>query len=90
MPGNGAADLRLQYSLLAAQSQVNVDGKVTIDKAAPGSDTHLLAKSLLLSENSISHVVPRNERLRPGLFGTDQQSGDPLQERQDAEYVRLG
>ena len=40
-------------------SQVNVDGKVTIEQNAPGSDTHLLAKSLLLSENSISKVVPQ-------------------------------
>lgn len=43
----------------AGSSQVNVDGKVTIEKTAPGSDTHLLAKSLLLSEKSISHVVPK-------------------------------
>jgi len=42
----------------AGNSQVNVDGKVTIEQAAPGSDTHLLAKSLLLSENSISKVIP--------------------------------
>ena len=40
-------------------SQVNVDGKVTIEKSAPGADTHLLAKSLLLSEGSISHIVPQ-------------------------------
>ena len=43
----------------AGSSQVNVDGKVTIGQGAPGSDTHLLAKSLLLSENSISKVVPQ-------------------------------
>jgi Fe-S cluster assembly scaffold protein SufB len=40
-------------------SQVNVDGKVTIEKTAPGADTHLLAKSLLLSEKSVSKVVPQ-------------------------------
>jgi Fe-S cluster assembly scaffold protein SufB len=42
----------------AGHSQVNVDGKVTIEQSAPGSDTHLLAKSLLLSEHSISKVIP--------------------------------
>lgn len=40
-------------------SQVRVDGKVTIAENAPGSDTHLLSKSLLLSDKSISHVVPQ-------------------------------
>jgi Fe-S cluster assembly scaffold protein SufB len=39
-------------------SQVHVNGKVTIEQCAPGSDTHLLAKSLLLSENAISKVIP--------------------------------
>ncbi len=39
-------------------SQVHVNGKVTIEQGAPGSDTHLLAKSLLLSENAISKVIP--------------------------------
>src|SRR3989344_8697136 len=34
----------------AGSSQVNVDGQVTIEQNAPGSDTHLLAKSLLLSD----------------------------------------
>lgn len=43
----------------AGNSQVNVEGKVTIEKSAPGSDTHLLAKSLLLSEKAISKVVPQ-------------------------------
>ena len=43
----------------AGNSQVRVDGKVTIEKSAPGSDTHLLAKSLLLSDRAISHVVPQ-------------------------------
>lgn len=43
----------------AGSSQVHVDGKVTIEGGAPGSDTHLLARSLLLSEKSISHVVPQ-------------------------------
>lgn len=43
----------------AGSSQVNVDGQVTIEKNAPGSDTHLLAKSLLLSEDSMSKVVPQ-------------------------------
>ncbi|MCX6772390.1 MAG: SufD family Fe-S cluster assembly protein, partial [Candidatus Micrarchaeota archaeon] len=41
------------------KSQVNVDGKVTIEKSAPGADTHLLAKSLLLSDSSISKIVPQ-------------------------------
>lgn len=43
----------------AGQSQVFVDGKVTIEQSAPGSDTHLLAKSLLLSGNCVSHIVPK-------------------------------
>ena len=43
----------------AGSSQVHVDGKVTIGRGAPGSDTHLLARSLLLSEKSVSHVVPQ-------------------------------
>ncbi len=43
----------------AGSSRVKVDGKVTIEKTAPGSDTHLLAKSLLLSEKSISRLVPQ-------------------------------
>lgn len=42
----------------AGESRVTVDGKVTIEKSAPGSDTHLLAKSLLLSGKSVSKVVP--------------------------------
>lgn len=41
------------------KSQVNVDGQVTIEQGAPGSDTHLLAKSLLLSDESMSKVVPQ-------------------------------
>jgi len=43
----------------AGSSQVNVDGQVTIEVNAPGSDTHLLAKSLLLSTDSMSKVVPQ-------------------------------
>ena len=43
----------------AGSSKVDVNGKVTIEKTAPGSDTHLLARSLLLSEKSISHIVPQ-------------------------------
>lgn len=43
----------------AGSSQVNVDGQVTIEENAPGSDTHLLAKSLLLSDESMSKVVPQ-------------------------------
>jgi len=43
----------------AGSSQVNVDGQVTIEQNAPGSDTHLLAKSLLLSDDSMSKVVPQ-------------------------------
>lgn len=43
----------------AGSSQVNVDGQVTIEVNAPGSDTHLLAKSLLLSPDSMSKVVPQ-------------------------------
>ena len=43
----------------AGSSQVNVDGQVTIEVNAPGSDTHLLAKSLLLSGESMSKVVPQ-------------------------------
>ncbi|VVB99735.1 Uncharacterised protein [uncultured archaeon] len=43
----------------ADESQVRVDGKVTIAHGAPGSDTHLLSKSLLLSGKSVSHVVPQ-------------------------------
>ena len=43
----------------AGSAQVNVDGKVAIERSAPGADTHLLAKSLLLSEKSVSHVVPQ-------------------------------
>lgn len=54
----------------AGNSQVNVDGRVTIEQSAPGSDTHLLAKSLLLSENSISKVIPmlfvRNSEVAAG------------------------
>lgn len=42
----------------AGESHVDVEGKVTIEHSAPGSDTHLLAKSLLLSEQSISKVIP--------------------------------
>ncbi len=42
----------------AGNSIVDVLGKVTIEKSAPGSDTHLLAKSLLLSEGSVSKVIP--------------------------------
>jgi Fe-S cluster assembly protein SufD len=42
----------------AGSSLVDVNGLVTIEKGAPGSDTHLLAKSLLLSEKSVSKVVP--------------------------------
>jgi len=42
----------------AGNSFVDVEGKVTIEKSAPGSDTHLLAKSLLLSEKSVSKVIP--------------------------------
>jgi Fe-S cluster assembly protein SufD len=42
----------------AGNSLVDVEGKVTIEKSAPGSDTHLLAKSLLLSEKSVSKVIP--------------------------------
>lgn len=40
-------------------SHASVEGEVTIEQSAPGSDTHLLAKSLLLSEKSHSHVVPQ-------------------------------
>lgn len=43
----------------AGRSRVEVDAGVTIDNAAPDSDTHLLAASLLLSEKAASHVVPR-------------------------------
>ena len=43
----------------AGSSQVNVDGQVTIEENAPGADTHLLAKSLLLSSDSMSRVVPQ-------------------------------
>lgn len=54
----------------AGNSQVNVDGKVTIEQTAPGSDTHLLAKSLLLSENAVSKVIPmlfvRNSEVAAG------------------------
>ena len=42
----------------ADNSIVDVEGKVTIEQTAPGSDTHLLARSLLLSEHSILKVVP--------------------------------
>ncbi|MEM2138408.1 MAG: SufD family Fe-S cluster assembly protein [Candidatus Anstonellaceae archaeon] len=42
----------------AGNSFVDVEGKVTIEQSAPGSDTHLLAKSLLLSEKSVSKVIP--------------------------------
>jgi Fe-S cluster assembly protein SufD len=51
-------------------SRVDVDGRVTIEEGAPGSDTHLLAKSLLLSENSSSRIVPQlfvhNEKVAAG------------------------
>ena len=54
----------------AGSSQVKVDGKVTIENTAPGSDTHLLARSLLLSDKSVSHIVPqlfvRNENVTAG------------------------
>jgi Fe-S cluster assembly scaffold protein SufB len=43
----------------AGRSRVDADAKVTIERSAPQSDTHLLAKSLLLSEKASSHVVPQ-------------------------------
>ena len=43
----------------AGSSRVEVNGNVTIERSAPGSDTHLLAKSLLLSKNSVSRIVPQ-------------------------------
>jgi Fe-S cluster assembly protein SufD len=43
----------------AGESKVDVEGKVTIGKNAPGADTHLLAKSLLLSDKASSKVVPK-------------------------------
>jgi Fe-S cluster assembly protein SufD len=39
-------------------AQVEMEGMVAIEKSAPGSDTHLLAKSLLLSEKSVLKVKP--------------------------------
>ena len=48
----------LKYAT-AGQAQVDFDGKVTIEPEAPGSDTHLLARSLLLSDKAVSHVVPQ-------------------------------
>ncbi|MFA6489761.1 MAG: SufD family Fe-S cluster assembly protein [Candidatus Micrarchaeia archaeon] len=54
----------------AGTSRVEVNGNVTIEQSAPGSDTHLLAKSLLLSKNSVSHIVPqlfvRNAKVMAG------------------------
>ena len=40
-------------------SRVEVNGNVTIEQSAPGSDTHLLARSLLMSEKSVSHIIPQ-------------------------------
>ena len=59
----------LKYAT-AGQALVDLDGKVTIEHEAPGSDTHLLARSLLLSDNALSHVVPqlfvRNDEVSAG------------------------
>ena len=43
----------------AGSSRVEVNGNVTIEQSAPGSDTHLLARSLLMSEKSVSHIIPQ-------------------------------
>jgi len=43
----------------AGNSRVDVDAKVAIEREAPRSDTHLLSRSLLMSEKSVSHVVPQ-------------------------------
>ena len=54
----------------AGNTRVDADCSVTIEQTAPGSDTHLLAKSLLLSKNSVSRVTPqlfvRNAKVMAG------------------------
>ena len=78
----------------AGHAQVRIEGKVTIEKTAPGSDTHLLARSLLLSDKAVSHVVPqlfvRNDDVAAGhgssIFPLDEEELFYLQSRGIGEY----